>query len=164
MISTVFVPLNLNRGVTMGNNVFRRAGLIIACAISITLMGPIASAKVSAPPAKKARPSDAIRFPVTKYKLPNGLTVLISEDHHSPLVSYQQWFRVGSSHEKVGHTGLAHFFEHMMFEGTKKYRIRRSSSTTSRTFLITFGLIIKLCMRSDSNLIANLTWSLGSVS
>ncbi len=109
----------------MGNNVFRRAGLIIACAISITLMGPIASAKVSAPPAKKARPSDAIRFPVTKYKLPNGLTVLISEDHHSPLVSYQQWFRVGSSHEKVGHTGLAHFFEHMMFEGTKKYPSKR---------------------------------------
>ncbi len=68
-----------------------------------------------------AKPSDQIRFPVTKFNLPNGLTVLIAEDHKAPLVSYQQWFRVGSSYESVGHTGLAHFFEHLMFKGTIKH-------------------------------------------
>src|ERR1700733_5954861 len=65
--------------------------------------------------------SDQVRFPVEKYTLPNGLTVLIHEDHKMPLISYQQWFRVGSSHEHPGRTGLAHFFEHLMFKGTKKY-------------------------------------------
>jgi len=68
-----------------------------------------------------ALPSDQIRFPVEKYQLPNGLTVLIAEDHKMPLVSYQQWFRVGSSYERPSHTGLAHFFEHLMFKGTAKH-------------------------------------------
>ena len=62
-----------------------------------------------------------IEFPVEKINLDNGLTVLIYENHSSPIISYQQWFRVGSSHEKPGRTGLAHFFEHLMFKGTEKY-------------------------------------------
>jgi zinc protease len=71
--------------------------------------------------ASDTRLSDQVRFPVEKYQLKNGLTVLIHEDHKMPLLSYQQWFRVGSSHEHPGRTGLAHFFEHLMFKGTKKY-------------------------------------------
>ncbi len=63
----------------------------------------------------------AIQIPVEKYQLSNGLTVLLNEDHSVPLVSYQQWFRVGSKDEEPGRTGLAHFFEHMMFKGTAKY-------------------------------------------
>lgn len=47
--------------------------------------------------------------------------MLVHEDHSMPILSYHQWFRVGSSHEKPGRTGLAHFFEHLMFKGTKKY-------------------------------------------
>ena len=58
---------------------------------------------------------------VEKYKLDNGLTVILHEDHTIPMVAYHQWFRVGSHHEKVGQTGLAHFFEHMVFKGTEKY-------------------------------------------
>ncbi len=58
---------------------------------------------------------------VEKYKLKNGLTVLLFEDHSVPLVSYHTWFRVGSKDEKPGLTGMAHLFEHMMFKGTKKY-------------------------------------------
>lgn len=60
-------------------------------------------------------------FPVEKYKLPNGMRVLLHEDHSSPLVSVYQIFNVGSKDEKVGQKGLAHFFEHMLFKGTKKY-------------------------------------------
>src|ERR1700722_11390972 len=63
----------------------------------------------------------AIQLNVDKYQLPNGLTVLLHEDHSVPLVSYHQWFRVGSKDEDMGRTGLAHFFEHMMFKGTAKH-------------------------------------------
>ncbi len=63
----------------------------------------------------------AIQFPVEKYQLKNGLTVLLHPDSSIPAVSVQQWFRVGSKDEFPGRTGLAHFFEHMMFKGTKKF-------------------------------------------
>lgn len=63
----------------------------------------------------------AIQFPVEKYELKNGLTVLLHPDPSIPAVSIQQWFRVGSKDELPGRTGLAHFFEHMMFKGTKKF-------------------------------------------
>lgn len=62
-----------------------------------------------------------IRFPVEKYTLPNGLVVLLAEDHSAPIVSYHTWFRVGSKDEEPGYTGIAHLFEHMMFKGAKRY-------------------------------------------
>jgi zinc protease len=62
-----------------------------------------------------------IQFPVEKYTLPNGLTVLLAEDHTVPMVSYHTWYRVGSRDEKEGVTGAAHMLEHMMFKGAKKY-------------------------------------------
>lgn len=64
---------------------------------------------------------EQIRFPVEKYQLENGLTVLLQEDHSVPLVSYHTWFRVGSINEEAGYTGIAHLFEHMMFKGAKRY-------------------------------------------
>jgi len=62
-----------------------------------------------------------INFPVTKYKLQNGLTVLLHEDHSVPLISYHTWYKVGSRDEEPGITGSAHMLEHMMFKGSKKY-------------------------------------------
>lgn len=62
-----------------------------------------------------------INFPVVKYKLQNGLTVLLHEDHTVPLISYHTWYRVGSRDEAPGITGSAHMLEHMMFKGSKKY-------------------------------------------
>src|SRR2546427_2559629 len=50
--------------------------------------------------------------------LDNGLRVLLQEDHRSPIVSFQIWYRVGSRNEARGATGIAHFLEHMMFKGT----------------------------------------------
>jgi zinc protease len=52
--------------------------------------------------------------------LDNGLKVLLLEDHKSPVVTFQVWYRVGSRNEKDGKSGLAHFLEHMMFKGTPK--------------------------------------------
>lgn len=62
-----------------------------------------------------------IKIDVQKFKLNNGLVVLMTRDPSAPLLSYHQWFRVGSRHEQAGRTGLAHFFEHLMFKGTTKY-------------------------------------------
>jgi zinc protease len=53
----------------------------------------------------------------TKHVLPNGLDVIVHEDHRVPLVAANLWYHVGSKNEVVGRTGLAHLFEHLMFEG-----------------------------------------------
>ncbi len=52
--------------------------------------------------------------------LPNGLKVLLLENHRAPVVTFQVWYRVGSRNESWGKTGLSHMLEHMMFKGTKK--------------------------------------------
>src|SRR5688572_10625478 len=56
--------------------------------------------------------------PVQEFNLDNGLKVLLLEDHKSPAVTFQVWYRVGSRNEQDGKSGLAHFLEHMMFKGT----------------------------------------------
>jgi len=58
-------------------------------------------------------------IPFEKYKLKNGLEVILSEDHTLPLVSVNLWYHVGPANEKAGRTGFAHLFEHMMFEGSQ---------------------------------------------
>lgn len=64
-----------------------------------------------------------IDLPVSKFKLENGLTVLLHEDHSIPMVSYHTWYRIGSQDEREdqGTTGAAHMLEHMMFKGSKNY-------------------------------------------
>ncbi|HUL21705.1 MAG TPA: pitrilysin family protein [Thermodesulfobacteriota bacterium] len=52
--------------------------------------------------------------------LPNGLKVILLENHKAPLVTFQVWYRVGSRNETWGKTGLSHMLEHMMFKGTEK--------------------------------------------
>jgi zinc protease len=62
-----------------------------------------------------------LRIPYTKEILPNGLTVLVSEDHKAPLVAVSVWYHVGSKDERPGRTGFAHLFEHLMFEGSAHF-------------------------------------------
>src|SRR3954463_10416498 len=59
-----------------------------------------------------------IELPYTQFTLPNGLTVILHEDHAVPLVSTNMWYHVGSAREKPGRTGFAHLFEHLMFMGS----------------------------------------------
>jgi len=59
---------------------------------------------------------------VTRYALGNGLTLLLLVDRAAPVLSYHTWYRVGSKHEKPGKTGLAHLFEHLMFNETEHVR------------------------------------------
>ena len=56
-----------------------------------------------------------------KYELPNGLDVILHEDHTLPTVTANVWYHVGSKNEKPGRTGFAHLFEHMMFEGSEHH-------------------------------------------
>jgi zinc protease len=65
-----------------------------------------------------ARASDPeIKF--QKYQLPNGLTVILSEDHRLPQIAVDVWYHVGAANQTPGHSGFAHLFEHMMFSGSK---------------------------------------------
>ena len=59
-----------------------------------------------------------IHVPFAKATLDNGLDVIVHEDHHAPLVAVSIWYHVGSKNERPGLTGLAHLFEHLMFEGS----------------------------------------------
>ena len=64
----------------------------------------------------------AVRPPKLQYQLmtlPNGLRIILSEDHSTPIVHVQLWYHVGSKNERAGRTGFAHLFEHMMFKGSK---------------------------------------------
>ena len=58
---------------------------------------------------------------VHEYTLHNGLKLLVKEDHRAPVVVTQVWYRIGSSYEEDGRTGVSHALEHMMFKGTKKH-------------------------------------------
>lgn len=61
---------------------------------------------------------EEVIIPYEKYKLPNGLTVIIHEDHSDPIVHVDVTYHVGSAREQIGKSGFAHFFEHMMFQGS----------------------------------------------
>lgn len=69
---------------------------------------------------------------VTETVLPNGLKVLLKEEHKAPVVTFQIWYKVGARNEKLGRTGVSHLLEHMMFKGTKKYGPKQFSQTVQR--------------------------------
>ena len=89
----------------MTRSILRRG---VAAAVLIAVFGMAGSA--------------AVRPPKLQYELstlPNGLTVILSEDHSTPIVHVQLTYHVGSKNEKPGRTGFAHLFEHMMFKGSR---------------------------------------------
>ena len=60
-----------------------------------------------------------MQIPIERFELGNGLRVVFSEDHTNPVVAVNLWYNVGSRNERPGRTGLAHLFEHMMFQGSE---------------------------------------------
>ena len=79
-------------------------------------------------------PSAAVRPNKLEYQLatlPNGLTVVLSEDHSTPIVHVQITYHVGSKNEKPGRTGFAHLFEHLMFKGSKNVQSEGHTSMIS---------------------------------
>ncbi len=71
-----------------------------------------------ASPTLGAQPQPTITVPYTQFTLPNGLHVILHEDHTVPILTVNVWYHVGSAREKPGRTGFAHLFEHLMFMGS----------------------------------------------
>jgi zinc protease len=67
----------------------------------------------------EAATSTAPELKFEKYTLPNGLEVILSEDHRIPLVATDIWYHVGAGYEVPGRSGFAHLFEHIMFQGSR---------------------------------------------
>jgi zinc protease len=79
----------------------------------------------SAGPEAGARPP---KFVYQRMQLANGLTVILNQDRSTPIVNVQLWYHVGSKDEKPGRTGFAHFFEHLMFKGSRNVEPEQHTS------------------------------------
>ena len=112
-------------------SVFCSRLLILAFSVAVMVVNTSGQSSSKKVPAKKTPPkpepssgaiaaqSETPTIKFEKYTLPNGLVVILSEDHRLPLVSTNIWYHVGPANELPGRTGFAHLFEHMMFEGSK---------------------------------------------
>ena len=80
-----------------------------------------------------AGPAQAVetRQPTHEFTLDNGLKVIVREDHRAPVVVSQLWYRVGSSYEPPGRTGMSHALEHMMFKGSERLEPGQASRLLS---------------------------------
>ena len=82
----------------------------------------VVAALLTLAPLSAQQAAPKISVPYEMFKLPNGLTVILHEDHSVPMVAVNVWYHVGSSREKFGRTGFAHLFEHILFEGSKNVK------------------------------------------
>ena len=89
---------------SLGPRFTKRATMFVALALTANAL--------AAPPAATE--------PVTTFTLENGLDVVVIEDHRAPVVVQMIWYQVGAADEPRGHSGIAHFLEHLMFKGTEK--------------------------------------------
>src|SRR5579872_3310642 len=87
------------------------ACLLLACSGGALAQSPKLVEKVE-------RKGDELVIPYEKYVLDNGLTLVLTEDHSVPVVHVDVSYHVGSAREEIGKSGFAHFFEHMMFQGS----------------------------------------------
>jgi len=94
-----------------------RSRLVLSLAISAAV-GSATPLRAQAP----ALPAQArLEIPYQRFVLPNGLTLIVHEDHKAPIVAVNVWYHVGSKNERPGRTGFSHLFEHLMFNGTENY-------------------------------------------
>ncbi|HEX5786623.1 MAG TPA: pitrilysin family protein [Woeseiaceae bacterium] len=86
------------------------AAAALCLAATLVTLGPAGSALAA-----------EIEIPYTEFTLDNGLRVIVHEDHKAPIVAVNIWYHVGSKNEKLGKTGFAHLFEHLMFNGSENF-------------------------------------------
>lgn len=87
--------------------------------IQLSMIAGFSLLAAQTPQAQKT--SSVPKIAYTEFTLPNGLRVILHEDHSTPIAAVNVWYHVGSKDEKPGKTGFAHLFEHMMFQGSKNY-------------------------------------------
>ena len=108
--------------------------LILLLAGALTLAGGVPLVAAAPTPAAAAQQLPEIAY--TRFILPNGLTVVVHEDHKAPVVAVSIWYHIGSGDEPKGKTGFAHLFEHLMFSGSENRKGRilvRSRRPAPRT-------------------------------
>ena len=94
-----------------------RIASLAALAAALSTAAPVAT---QAAPTAATAPADAVpALAFEKYRLPNGLTVILHLDRRLPLTAVDVWYHVGAWHEPTGRSGFAHLFEHMMFQGSR---------------------------------------------
>src|SRR6478736_3809638 len=87
--------------------------------LPVILLGAVQMVSAQAKLVEKVTKKDnELAIPYEKYVLPNGLTLIVHEDHSDPVVHVDVTYHVGSAREEIGKSGFAHFFEHMMFQGS----------------------------------------------
>src|SRR5512137_2645154 len=91
----------------------RATAHVILSILTLVLLG-ISTLAIAQEPA-------VIDIPYKKFVLKNGLTLLVHEDHKAPIVAVNVWYHVGSKNERLGKTGFAHLFEHLMFNGSEHF-------------------------------------------
>jgi zinc protease len=101
--------------------VLRLPRLVTLALFLTTAAPPVSRPAPLAAQATRPAPGAAIDIPFTRYVLPNGLTLIVHEDHKAPIVAVNVWYHVGSKNERPGRTGFAHLFEHLMFNGSENY-------------------------------------------
>lgn len=119
-----------------------------------------------------AAPAWAASGDTHEFMLRNGMKVIVKEDHRAPVVVQQVWYRVGSSYEHGGITGISHVLEHMMFKGTHRYpdgqfsaiiaeQGGRENAFTSRDYTAYFQVLaadrLEVAMRLEADRMRNLT-------
>ncbi|HHW4679325.1 MAG TPA: M16 family metallopeptidase, partial [Xylella sp.] len=97
--------------------------------LHLLITGILSLGIATLPPPANARPAmlatASSTIPDISYKrftLPNGLTVIVHEDHKAPVVALHVWYHIGSADEPAGKTGFAHLFEHLMFSGSQNHK------------------------------------------
>ncbi|AMV36531.1 M16 family metallopeptidase [Planctomyces sp. SH-PL62] len=95
--------------------------LVARASLALLLCLGATPARPQQAPSDAARTHEVPALAVEKYTLPNGLTVILHEDHKTPIAAVHLWYKVGSKDEKPGRTGFAHLFEHLMFQGSQHH-------------------------------------------
>src|SRR5882672_6778937 len=111
---------------------FRIGYLAPALALGLATVLPASAQQTSRTRPRQSRPASSstpvpITIPYQRFVLPNGLTLLVHEDHKAPIVAVTVWYHVGSKNEKPGRTGFAHLFAHLMFNGSENYNDDRTN-------------------------------------
>src|SRR5262245_66403428 len=91
---------------------------IHASRVAVLALALVLARGAGAAPASAGSKPPQIQMELEKYTLPNGLDVILREDHRLPLVAVNIWYHVGPANEAAGRTGFAHLFEHMMFQSS----------------------------------------------
>ncbi|MEO8780251.1 MAG: pitrilysin family protein [Rhodanobacter sp.] len=96
--------------------------LLVTALLTFGAAAPLALAAPDAASTHAAANQQIPDLAWSRFVLPNGLTVVVHEDHKAPVVAVSVWYHVGSSYEPTGKTGFAHLFEHLMFQGSENHK------------------------------------------